>query len=1166
MDGPALTGGPAPDAAVAPAAREIPVTRALEGADAAFLARRVRETGLLVHVVRDLERLRRMEELLRFLDAPAEVLTFPAWDCLPYDRVSPRGEIMAERIATLARLAAPAAGPRILLVAANALVQRVPPPEAVADARLVLRTGGRISREELAARLEAMGYRRVGAVAGPGDYAVRGGIVDVFPVAGTLPVRVDLFGESIESLRTFDPETQRSQGRIGEVTVTAVSEAPLTAGSIRRFRERYLQLFGAVTDDPLFEGLSAGRPQPGMEHWLPLFHERLVSLFDYLPEDAELVLDHEAEEIARARIEQVGEQYGARLSPPPAGALGESAPYRPVPPELLYLDEQELARRLRARPRLRLSPFAAPDGPDRAAAVELDARPARDFAPERQSRDGGLFDAVAAHVEALRRAGRRPVITAASEGAAARLAQLLADHGLAGIRTVERLSEVPEGGVGIAVLGLERGVDAPDLGLCLLTETDILGDRLARPRRARRRHAREAFLDLASLEPGDLVVHAEHGIGRFHGLVTLEVAGAPHDCLEIEYAGGDRLYVPVENLELVTRYGRGEEVPLDRLGGAAWQQRRAKVKRRIREMAGELVRIAAERRLKEAPRFSLPCGLYEEFAARFPFEETEDQARAIEAVLEDLASGRPMDRLVVGDVGFGKTEVAIRAAYVVAMCGAQVAVLCPTTLLAAQHARVFRERFSGLPVTVAELSRFTPAREAKRIREGLAAGTVDIVVGTHALLAEGVRFRNLGLLVIDEEQHFGVAHKEKLKKLRADVHVLTMTATPIPRTLHMALGGLRDLSVIATPPADRLAVRTFAMPADPVAIREAILREHWRGGQTYYVCPFVSDLERVAKTVRELVPEVKVAIAHGQMPARQLEAVMADFYARRVDVLVCTNIVESGLDVPTANTLIVHRADRFGLAQLYQLRGRIGRSRVRAYAYFTWSAGRDLPPAARRRLELLQSLEELGSGFRLAAYDLDIRGAGNLLGAEQSGHIREVGFELYNQMLEEAVAELRAELAGSAREEPFTPQISVDAAALLPEAYVPDLELRLQLYRRLAALETAEELDAFAAELVDRFGPMPEETRQLLDLVAVKQLCRTARIARLDVGPRGIVVAFHENRFPRPERLVQRIAASKGTMKVRPDHRLVVLVETKSPAERLQRARELAAELARLAA
>jgi len=1145
--------------------REILITRAIEGADAAFLARRLAEDRLLVHVVRDEGRLRRMVELLRFLGADAELLTIPAWDCLPYDRISPRGEIMAERLSSLARLARPAERPRIVLVAANALVQRVPPPEAVLRARLALRAGGSIGREELACRLEAMGYRRVGAVTGPGEYAVRGGLVDVFPVGAALPVRVDLFGESIESLRTFDPETQRTQGRVEELVLTAVSEVLLSPDAVRRFRERYLQLFGAITDDPLFEGISAGRPQPGMEHWLPLFHERLVTLFDYLPDDAVFVLDHEAEEIARARIEQAGEQYEARLSPPPSGALGESAPYRPVPPELLYLDEQELARRLRGPTRLRLYPFATPADASAAEVIELDARPARDFSPERQGRDGGLFAAVVGHVDALRRAGRRPVLAAASEGAAARLAQLLADHGLAGARPVSALPELPEGAVGVAVLGLERGVDAPDLGLCVITDSDILGDRLARPRRSRPRRAREAFLDLTSLEPGDLVVHAEHGIGRFHGLVTLEVAGAPHDCLEIEYAGGDRLYVPVENLDLVTRYGRGEEVPLDRLGGAAWQQRRAKVKKRIREMAGELVRIAAERRLREAPRFSLPYGLYEEFAARCPFEETEDQARAIEQVLEDLASGRPMDRLVVGDVGFGKTEVAIRAAFVVAMSGAQVAVLCPTTLLASQHARVFRERFSGLPLRIAELSRFTTAREAMRIRAGLAEGTIDIVIGTHALLAEGVRFRNLGLLVIDEEQHFGVAHKERLKKLRAEVHVLTMTATPIPRTLHMALGGLRDLSVIATPPADRLAVRTFAMPADPVAIREAILREHWRGGQTFYVCPFVSDLERVANTVRELVPGVKVAIAHGRMPARQLEAVMADFYARRIDVLVCTNIVESGLDVPTANTLIVHRADHFGLAQLYQLRGRIGRSRVRGYAYFTWSAGRTLPPGAKRRLELLQSLEELGSGFRLAAYDLDIRGAGNLLGAEQSGHIREVGFELYNQMLEEAVAELRAEMAGRSREEPFTPQISVDAAALLPESYVPDLELRLQLYRRLAGLETAEELDAFAAELVDRFGPLPGETRQLLDLVAVKQLCRTARIARLDVGRKGIVVTFHENRFPRPERLVQRIAASQGTMKVRPDHRLVVLVETNSPQERLARARELAAELARLA-
>ncbi len=1144
------------------------VVRAREGADAAFLLRLLaeRRPPLLVHVARDAERLDRMARLLRFLDCPVPILRYPAWDCLPYDRVSPQGTLMAERLATLRRLAMEARGPRLLLTTANALVQRTVPREVARAAVLELRPERRLGREALVRHLERTGHRRGATVTEPGEYAVRGGLVDVWPMGAKRPVRVDFFGEVIESLRAFDPESQRSEGRLRRAVVGPVSEVLLEEETIGRFRDRFLRQFGAVTDDPLFEAVAAGRPWPGMEHWLPLFYERLETLFDLLPSGTLLALDEPVPEAMRARLAQVGEHYEARRAPDAAdGSFGAGAPYRPVPPESLYLDEHELARRLAGLERFLLSPFERPTGTGGGRVVALEVRPARDFAAERHARDGGLFAEVAAHLEAQRRRGLRPVVTASGEGAAERLRQLLADHGLGGTRTVSRLAELEPGQVGFAALPMDHGLEAPDLGLHLLTEADILGEHIGRPRR-RSRRGRAGVLDLSLLEPGDLVVHADHGIGRFRGLATLDVAGAPHDCLEIEYAGGDRLYVPVENLDLVSRYGRGEEVPLDRLGGASWQQRKARAKKRIREMAEELVRVAAARRLERAPRFTLPEGLYEEFVARFPYEETEDQARAIEAVLEDLASGRPMDRLVCGDVGFGKTEVALRAAFVVATAGAQVAVLCPTTLLARQHARVFRERFAGLPVRIAELSRLTAPREARRVREALARGEIDIVVGTHALLSADVRFADLGLLVIDEEQRFGVAHKERLKKLRARVHVLTLTATPIPRTLHMALGGLKDLSVIATPPVDRLAVRTFVMPFDPLVVREAILREYHRGGQTFYVCPHISDLERVAARVRELVPQVRVAVAHGRMPARELERVMAAFDQRRVDVLVATDIVENGLDIPTANTLVVHRADRFGLAQLHQLRGRIGRARVRGYAYFTWPAGRILDGPARRRLEVLQSLTGLGAGFQLAAYDLDIRGAGNLLGAEQSGHIREVGFELYNRMLEEAVEELRAAEGARPAESRFTPQISIDAAALLPEAYVPDLDLRLRLYRRLAALETPEELDAFAAELVDRFGPLPEETRQLLDLVAIKQLCRRAHVARLDAGPRGLVVAFHEDRFPRPERLVRRIAESGGRMKVRPDHRLVVRMETRDPRERLLRARELAAELAALAA
>jgi transcription-repair coupling factor (superfamily II helicase) len=666
------------------------------------------------------------------------------------------------------------------------------------------------------------------------------------------------------------------------------------------------------------------------------------------------------------------------------------------------------------------------------------------------------------------------------------------------------------------------------------------------------------------------VVHVDHGIGRYEGLEALEVAGAPHDCLRLLYEGGDKLFVPVENIEVLSRYGSQEAVVnLDRLGGAGWQARKARVKKRVKNIARQLIRVAAERTLHEAQVLGPPEGLYDEFCARFPYPETDDQLRSIEDTLEDLSSGRPTDRLVCGDVGFGKTEVALRAAFVSVISGGQVAVVAPTTLLCRQHLDTFRSRFAGLPVRIEQLSRLTSARAAAEVRRGLADGTVDIVIGTHALLGKDIGFRNLGLLVVDEEQHFGVAQKERLKQLRANVHVLTLTATPIPRTLQMALTGVREMSIIATPPIDRLAVRTFVLPYDPVIVREAILREHRRGGQTFYVCPRIEDLPKVARQLNELVPEVKVAVAHGRMPARPLEKVMTAFYDGAHDVLLSTSIVESGLDIPAANTMIIHRADMFGLGQLYQLRGRIGRAKVRAYAYLTLPSGRLLNPAAQRRLEVLHSLDSLGAGFSLAAHDLDIRGAGNLLGEEQSGHIREVGIELYQAMLEEAVAAARAAETGAPgrpeEEERWTPQITVGTPVLIPEAYVADLGLRLSLYRRLAYLQDAGEIDAFAVELIDRFGPLPEEVGNLLEIVAIKQLCRGARVEKAEAGPKGAVLSFRGNTFPNPAGLVEFIAGQAGTVKLRPDHRLVYRRAWDRPEDRITGLRHVLKRIAEIA-
>jgi transcription-repair coupling factor (superfamily II helicase) len=693
----------------------------------------------------------------------------------------------------------------------------------------------------------------------------------------------------------------------------------------------------------------------------------------------------------------------------------------------------------------------------------------------------------------------------------------------------------------------------------------MLGDRLVR--RARRKKSADAFLqELATLSPGDLVVHRDHGIGRYEGLMQIPVAKAPHDCVALTYAGGDKLYVPVENLEVLSRYGSDSEgIALDKLGGEAWQRRKARMKERIREIAGVLLKTAAERALRAATVAEPDAAGYPAFVDRFPYQETDDQDRAITDVIEDLGAGKPMDRLVCGDVGFGKTEVALRAAFVAAMAGMQVVVICPTTLLARQHHMNFEERFRGFPVNIGRLSRLVPDKEAKAVKAGLADGTIDIVVGTHALLAKGLDFKRLGLVIVDEEQRFGVTHKERLKSLKTDVHVLTLTATPIPRTLQMAMSGLRELSVIQTPPVDRLAVRTYIMPWDGVVIREALLREHYRGGQSFFVAPRVSDLPDIEEFLRTEVPEIKPITAHGQMSATEVEERMSAFYDKRYDVLLSTTIVESGLDIPSANTLIIHRADRFGLAQLYQLRGRVGRSKTRAYAYFTTPANRIITETAEKRLKVLSDLDTLGAGFQLASHDLDIRGAGNLVGDEQSGHIKEVGFELYQSMLEDAIMDAKAGGVGLERRDSFSPQITVDAPIMIPDDFVPDLDLRMGLYRRINEIEDRQGLESFAAELIDRFGKLPLPTQNLLKIIEIKQNCLAANIAKIDVGAKGALVSFFEDRFPNPAGLVSYVQRLNGVARLRPDSKVVLERAWPDPQARLTGALQLSKGLAKAA-
>ena len=1139
-----------------------------EGFDALLLSRRRAEhKGALLHACRDDARMARLAEALGFFSPHIEVLRFPAWDCLPYDRVSPNPEIVSERIATLARLLEhqlePGGQPRLVLTTVNALVQRVPPRSVFAGASYDLRAGGRVDQEGLLRFLDGNGYNRANTVMEAGEYAVRGGIVDLWAAGEADPVRLDLFGDVVETMKRFDPTSQRSGEKVSALALRPVSEVPLDPASVTRFREGWRELFGtAASSDPIYDAVSAGRRHPGMEHWVPLFHEGMDTLLDYLP-DVSLSFDHQSDEVLARRQEMVADHYEARRMPPRDGEL----PYRPLPPERLYLLQTDWDTALAGVPTLQFSPYGAPEGAP--PGVDGGGRPGVIFT---RAGGTGTSEVFAQLNEATRQwAGqkRATVVAAWTRGSRERLLHLLRENGLKAeaADTWVEARRVARGTIATVTLGLERGFNSDEAAV--VSEQDLLGERISRPQR-RRKRADQFIAEATEIAEGDLVVHQDYGIGRYEGLETLRVGPAPHDCLRLVYDGSEKLYLPVENIELLSRFGSETGgVALDKLGGASWQARKSKMKQRIRDIAGELIKTAAQRRMRDASSLAPTAGggegAWDEFCARFPFAETDDQARAIADVLEDLASGRPMDRLICGDVGFGKTEVALRAAFVAAISGAQVAVVVPTTLLARQHFRVFSKRFEGLGVTVAQLSRMVNAKDSAAVKRGLADGSVNIVVGTHALLAKGVEFADLELLIVDEEQHFGVTHKERLKQFKADVHVLTLSATPIPRTLQLALTGVREMSLIATPPVDRMAVRTFIMPFDGVVMREAIQRERFRGGQVFCVVPRIEDMAKMATRLREIVPEARMVEAHGRLAPTELERVMTEFGDGKYDILLSTNIVESGLDMPAVNTLIVHRADMFGLGQLYQLRGRVGRGKLRGYAYLTWPVSHRLSAAAEKRLHVMQTLDTLGAGFTLASHDLDIRGAGNLLGDEQTGHIREVGIELYQQMLEDAVAEMRAEKGRRrADDRDWTPTITLGLPVLIPETYVRDLPVRLGLYRRIGALETDGDTEAMAAELVDRFGRLPAEVANLLDVVTLKRMCRAAGVEKLEAGPKGMVLGFRGNAFRNPAGLITWLNTRKGQIRLRPDQKLA-LVRDMTVKERLGAARDVLGHLNKIA-
>lgn len=1053
-------------------------------------------------------------------DSDLEIITLPDWETLPYDHYSPDSRIIAERLSTLARL--PRLQRGLLVLPVSTAMQRLPPTHYVHGRTLLLKPGDTLDPEALRSHLPAAGYRAVESVTLPGEFAVRGGMIDLYPAGSAAPFRIELFDDEVDSLRTFDPDSQRTVEKVDEIRLLPAREYPFTEDDISDFRRSFRSRFDTdIRQCDVYQDLRQGRHPAGLEYYLPLFFEATATLFEYVNEAALWATLGPLDQAAQRFHQQVAARYEQR----------RHDVRRPVlEPTELYLPADDLQQRLNGLPQLHIDADSG-ESESEANAVAIAGsvtrfacKPAPDLHLHEKAQEPAA--ALKRYLQTSAANGGRVLIAADSAGRREVLAETLSGVDLKPKVLADwhafRSSDVA---LAISVLPLSTGFELPEDGLTVLTEAQLFSgrQRTARQRGAPARDMDAIIRSLTELAEGAPVVHEDHGVGRYRGLSVITVGDLPGEFLTLEYAGGDKLYVPVSDLQLISRYTGAdpEHAPWHKLGGDQWEKAKRKASKRIQDLAAELLHLYARREAAQGYAHRLERKLYIDFAATFPYEETSDQQTAIDAVLDDLQAVQPMDRVVCGDVGFGKTEVALRAAFVAAHNGKQVAVLTPTTLLAQQHYNLFRDRFADWPVRVELLSRIRSDGGAKAVIDDLESGKVDIVVGTHRLLSSQIKFKDLGLVIVDEEQRFGVQQKEKLKQLRANVDLLTLTATPIPRTLNMAMSGIRDLSIIATPPARRNAIQTTICSWNPEQIREAVERELQRGGQVYFVHNEVRSMPRIERELRDLLPQVDIAVAHGQMPPRELETIMRDFYARRHQLLLCTTIIENGIDVPNANTILIHRADRFGLAQLHQMRGRVGRSHHQAYAYLIVPEWRAITADARKRLEAIASLQELGVGFSLASHDLEIRGAGELLGAEQSGQIHEVGYSLYMDLLERAVAALRKGEAIDL-EQPLKrgPEVELHIAALIPDDYLPDINARLVLYQRIAAAKDHEQLRSLQVEMIDRFGLLPEAVKNLFAVAELKLLAADLGIERIELGEDGGLMDFAAEPNIDPSRII----------------------------------------------
>ena len=1083
----------------------------LPGVDALAISEIAEQNqNLTVVVTPDTRSAVRLSRVLSELSSQ-NVCLFPDWETLPYDTFSPHQEIISSRLSALFHLQNAKKG--IFLLPISTLMQRLCPPQYLQHNVLLIKKGDRLVIDKMRLQLEAAGYRAVEQVLEHGEYAVRGALLDLFPMGSAVPFRLDFFDDEIDSIRTFDVDTQRTLDEINSINLLPAHEFPTDNKGIEFFRAQFRETFGEIRRDPehIYQQISKGTLISGIEYWQPLFFSEMATLFDYLPEQT-LFVDMENNQTQGERFYQDAKQrYEQR----------KVDPMRPLlPPEKLWLNVDEVNRRLKSYPRIT---FKAEKVRSSVRQKNLPVAALPEVTIQSQQKEPlGQLRQFIEHFKG------NVLFSVETEGRRETLLDLLSPLKLKP-KQIQSLEQAENEKFSLLVSSLEQGfIIEQSLPVAIIGEANLLGERVQQRSRDKRKTINPDTLvrNLAELKIGQPVVHLDHGVGRYGGLVTLDTGGIKAEYLLLNYANESKLYVPVTSLHLISRYvgGSDESAPLHKLGNEAWAKSRQKAAEKIRDVAAELLDVYAQREAKKGFAFKYDREEFQQFAATFPFEETYDQEMAINAVISDMCQPKAMDRLVCGDVGFGKTEVAMRAAFLAVMNHKQVAVLVPTTLLAQQHYENFKDRFANLPVNVEVLSRFKTAKEQKQILENLAEGKVDILIGTHKLIQSDVKFNDLGLLIIDEEHRFGVGQKEKIKQLRANIDILTLTATPIPRTLNMAMNGIRDLSIISTPPARRLSIKTFVRQNDDLVVREAILREILRGGQVYYLHNDVASIENTAEKLTALVPEARVIVGHGQMRERELERVMSDFYHQRYNVLVCSTIIETGIDVPTANTIIIERADHFGLAQLHQLRGRVGRSHHQAYAYLLTPPPKMMTKDAERRLDALENLDNLGAGFILATHDLEIRGAGELLGNEQSGQIESIGFSLYMELLDEAVKALKEGREPSLEE--LTQQqadIELRVPALLPDDYLGDVNMRLSFYKRIAAAENKSELDELKVELIDRFGLLPDATKNLLQIAELRLLVEPLKVVRIDAGTQGGFIEFSPKAQVNPDKFIQLI-------------------------------------------